>query len=1182
MSVENVNMFFKEKLTMYPHLKVIRDNLWSKDGKSRVSVMVGAGFSLNAIKIEDNFSGMALWDDLKSMLTKNLTHHLNIEYKDVLEIGQLYEEEYGRASLDEILKEAIPDENYEPGSLHYKLLNLPWTDVYTTNYDTLLERAKRDIYERNYQIIYDVNDIPNSSSPRIIKLHGSFPSNRPFIFTKNDYDKYPEKFSPFVNMVQQSIMETTFVLLGFSGDDPNFERWTTWVKNNLGEQMPKIYMIGYGQKHRSGYLKTKGITLIDFEEIYLSNEDPYKEMFTDLFEFLSYKDREEKTKWPYKTYNKWDLGIDEFKYNRKTFPGWVVIPNDIRRLNAESIRSFANRKIDEINSLENNIDYEFINEILWCYEHFKIPLDYQTQKKLKELIEGLGDDSQQNIDNILLFLLKEARLDCNKNEFYEYKKLLEKKNLNKFQCHTLILEEIFFDLAFNKVDKVINRLNTWQVGEKEIEWGIKKAAILVKISRGKEAKEILERYLQAIRSLLAIQSDEFRLLSLESIALNLLRKINNEHDYGYDRLRSLNLKNCNANKEFENTLISVKKYEYNLGTKETPSFDLGRGKISSNMGDYFKKELLDSFAVLQYEELFNLNIIDKSQYELALKNLEIQYPLYSQIKRIHYLSIKEIDEFFSREFVYELEDYNLEILLEMLKDALENKSLSIINRDVAIEIISRIYFALPDESKLEIDLKIVDFIKNEDNLKNDIKKVLKNLIKRIIFDKNKDAQKAFCEKLIELPIISQWNPNSSFYKNDFFEPILEIFSDTKDINNLSVSEDKISEMFNYLRNDSDQSIKESALIRLTFLAIKNSLSKENEEEFIDVLKRLQRNRGQKISDFIFNSVFDNIINVSREISDEGIELFLTKSIPTFINYSDTLKGMAYSNNSSLLDYFNEMCNVFPDYIGKKTRKLPDNQYYKKWLNKFYEWWDNQEIGLLRDISEDKKRILPLPDYLKTVVVFLKNNILSVAQLEVFDDKDTEKLKLIFEKIDDKRPDLSLYLVPSFERLRMPNKYSYKIILNKLKSKQQSKVIMALHCIYDYLALIDSKEIELDSKVLKKELFSMLYYSNDDIFKNTVDTLKYCMKNVPNIFYEEDQTLLLEFLNEFLLLVKDEVINISTLKDFELLSTISGLVAYLYKNAGIKVNREIKDWADYIKDHRLPEVRKYSDLIKSVY
>uniref|UniRef100_A0A914YGN0 Uncharacterized protein n=1 Tax=Panagrolaimus superbus TaxID=310955 RepID=A0A914YGN0_9BILA len=94
--------------------------------------MVGAGFSLNAKKIEDSFNGMALWDDLKNELTKSLSHKGNLDNVDVLDIGQMYVKEYGRSHLDEALKDAIPDNNYEPDNLHFDLLRLPWSDVYTT------------------------------------------------------------------------------------------------------------------------------------------------------------------------------------------------------------------------------------------------------------------------------------------------------------------------------------------------------------------------------------------------------------------------------------------------------------------------------------------------------------------------------------------------------------------------------------------------------------------------------------------------------------------------------------------------------------------------------------------------------------------------------------------------------------------------------------------------------------------------------------------------------------------------------------------------------------------------------------------------------------------------------------------------------------------------------------------
>ncbi|UDW08396.1 hypothetical protein FHP23_010565 [Bacillus cereus] len=76
MSVE-IDRLYKEKLDMYSHLKNIRAKLWASEGKSHVSVMVGAGFSLNAQKIEESMEGMAVWSDLKKRLVQDLSHHKN-------------------------------------------------------------------------------------------------------------------------------------------------------------------------------------------------------------------------------------------------------------------------------------------------------------------------------------------------------------------------------------------------------------------------------------------------------------------------------------------------------------------------------------------------------------------------------------------------------------------------------------------------------------------------------------------------------------------------------------------------------------------------------------------------------------------------------------------------------------------------------------------------------------------------------------------------------------------------------------------------------------------------------------------------------------------------------------------------------------------------------------------------
>ena len=91
------------------------------------------------------------------------------------------------------------------------MLKLPWRDVFTTNWDTLLERASSDALEHPYRVVQSMKQLPMVSQPRIIKLHGSFPSQFPLIFTEEDYRTYPSEFAPFVNTVQQAMMEDGFL-----------------------------------------------------------------------------------------------------------------------------------------------------------------------------------------------------------------------------------------------------------------------------------------------------------------------------------------------------------------------------------------------------------------------------------------------------------------------------------------------------------------------------------------------------------------------------------------------------------------------------------------------------------------------------------------------------------------------------------------------------------------------------------------------------------------------------------------------------------------------------------------------------------------------------------------------------------------------------------------------------------
>ena len=214
---------------------------------NHAAVMIGAGFSKNADKISSTDKWFKNWNELSDMFYETVYGNAGPgkEYNSSLRLAQEVEITVGRPKLENILKEAVPDEDYGPSEVYTKLMELPWRDVFTTNYDTLLERAADKVSKRRYNVVVNQEDLVNSNdAPRILKLHGSFPSQRPFIITEEDYRTYPIKFAAMVNTVQQALLENVFCMIGFSCEDPNFLSWIGWIHDNLGKSSSqKIYMI---------------------------------------------------------------------------------------------------------------------------------------------------------------------------------------------------------------------------------------------------------------------------------------------------------------------------------------------------------------------------------------------------------------------------------------------------------------------------------------------------------------------------------------------------------------------------------------------------------------------------------------------------------------------------------------------------------------------------------------------------------------------------------------------------------------------------------------------------------------------------------------------------------------------------------------------------------------------------
>jgi hypothetical protein len=380
--------------TIRAHLDQIAERLWG----DRAVVMVGAGFSKNAS------TAYPSWFELGDILFEK-AHGRRPEtneksYLSLLKVAEDAEAVIKRPALDAVLLQHIPDNTVDPSVLHETLLELPWADVLTTNYDTLLERAQRKVTSRRYSTVYHQDDLAYQKKPRIIKLHGSFPSHRPFVITEEDYRQYPQKRAPFVNTVRQALLENTLCLIGFSGDDPNFLHWVGWIRDQLGsEQCQPIYLIATGKisAAQQAVLAKRQIIVVD---VTLMGHVSVNDHAAAIESFLNIM----KARNPYRldwpildhsypenfTVKESDLEtkIVTWRVQRQAYPGWRVLSLSKRESLFGSTRPWVTAKFaEDAKKTKSGNDLLFLFELVWRLDRCLLPLVDDIDQKIEAVLE---------------------------------------------------------------------------------------------------------------------------------------------------------------------------------------------------------------------------------------------------------------------------------------------------------------------------------------------------------------------------------------------------------------------------------------------------------------------------------------------------------------------------------------------------------------------------------------------------------------------------------------------------------------------------------------------------------------------------------------------------------------------------------------------------------------------------
>ena len=637
-----------------PYLAEIADRLLS----GHAAVMVGAGFSRNAAP-PDVDSPFPNWSELGDRLYERLhgskpgpSHH----YLQVPALAHEFEAAFGRPALDQMLRDAIPDLRHEPSSLHVRLLDLPWSDVFTTNYDTLLERACREVISQRYDIIVNLEDLAHSKRPRIVKLHGSLPSDRPFIVTDEDYRRYPYDFAPFVNIVRQALLENTLCLIGFSGDDPNFLQWIGWIHDNLGYgSAPRMYLIGSLRLSHSQktLLERRNIVPIDMSLCPDVGGNHYAALEVFLDYLGSRRAGDNRLDWP-------TTGHDDTLFNstgnpaeilaswasqRRRYPGWVVLPEDRRLTLWLSITRWT-RELPPSDSLPGTAALQFAFELAWRMERCLCPIFDNHAAFIRTAVDGHwaatepalpvdsaaidGNDAPtQSVTRVgvrymchylLLILMRYYREEGLAAEWSDADRRLQRvmKSLDPELLARLRYERALFALFSMNLQELKARLSEWPRNDALPFWAARQAGLLAEIGRVDDAQQVLEQSLQAIRAKLNLTPTmrDYALVSQESFVMFILHAIRQrlpakEPDAISEQTQRREFRErWHALRQYKcDPWHDIELFEHMLGrppinnadVTERPTFDIGRKVQTSHFGPW-DSEALTAYKFLRFCE----------------------------------------------------------------------------------------------------------------------------------------------------------------------------------------------------------------------------------------------------------------------------------------------------------------------------------------------------------------------------------------------------------------------------------------------------------------------------------------------------------------------------------------------------------------------------------------------------
>lgn len=972
------------KLTDYPLIEKLAQALWQRDKFGHgVAIMVGAGFSRCAATTYDTDKKLPIWRDLAQKLADELGES---EHTDALRLAQMYQDYFGKARLYDLLKNAVEDEIWEPAELYEQLLSMPWSEVLTTNWDTLLERGAKNIHEPIYDIASKQEDMASCHSPRIVKLHGTINVSSDLIFTQEDYRCYPQKYGIFVNFVRQVFVENELCLIGFSGDDPNFLQWIGWVRDNLQSNARRIYLVGALNLSaaKRKYLESLNVAPIDlhglvadFDDKNLQHKTVIKLFLKKLEEFKSeytwdwkpakinshinlYNLFNESTKKLESEQQIQNILLPLLKKDRKSYPNWLVCPFEkrwgiIKNLDTLSILVY------EINNINKELRDKLLYEIFWLYQVSSKPLD----EEYIDLFLRIFDSEQlckltikQQLE-IALFLLKYSRwADKDSKLHKDLEKISARLNNNIHNWPELKTELAYHQaiVALDKMDYYMIEKQLDKISELDPIWKLRKAYLLVELAEYQKSANLVKQAVYELSIGYRNNKNSIYFLSRFAWAKYLERIINfilyDESVKVYEQ--KFTIKKCNPydfllslDNEITDHLEEQNKEQRQ--TKKTPAFESGHYIDNSNTVSFATSLKITPFATEVWFDYLcntvglpfrwkNFNLLSKEAFKFSeISELDKLTRIGFIVRSVKDEKANEINSILSRNKIAQMDRKEVDILLDCFQKAVKywlNKALSnkIKENQNEIEIRLSIYLELLARmqirnsiEKAKESFKLAMEIGSKKYTILTCSKSLNHLILYSLQSLPKNKQSEFLVDILNFPLIEDNDyPNAIIYYPGMRDGNIEkiTYLIKNLINNLAIK--KIS-------SETGQNI----LCRLFPLIENNFITKEERKELVEIICGknfdFQHLPSSYKNQYIYVSVLlalcpDNNLNIIKKLIADNIYSSLEKND---FNGQELaiIKNLALRPLNNILPTPEQAVDYFDKLVSWRFSESKDIEYY---------------------------------------------------------------------------------------------------------------------------------------------------------------------------------------------------------------------------------------------------------------